>query len=334
MHYANNYHGLIPLELYIKLQETFPQAAGESDALWLQRVKREPMLAQKMFGTPEFKTQLIQAVHQRTLAVAGATRKGHATAGPALIPLNKPKKPDAPDAKATIAERYVSDSKQYNYVSEAYDLLIEQFDAVSPAGGMIFWNGINEVALARLVDRWNSELGNQVFGQLEGTTAFRYVTGKFEWGEKDTTKVFAKFTDDVSGRLGHAARGHVTAVVRCGLRHDSIFTVTELPRMLNLMEEQIKAKQPPNITDLTIVVIEPKHLESRAVATFTNNEITQIPIIRPLPGKWVSRPDCTIDCNLNISARVRDYWTRRGPQPQPAAATKIKQNFEEIMRFS
>jgi hypothetical protein len=71
--------------------------------MWLQRVKRDPMLAKKMFGTPEFKTKLIQAVHRRTMAQAGARRVGQRTAGPALIKLTKPG--DA-RAKTTMAQRY------------------------------------------------------------------------------------------------------------------------------------------------------------------------------------------------------------------------------------
>ena len=140
MIYANSYRGSIPLELYIKLQNTFPQANGESDAMWLQRVKKDPMLAQKMFGTPEFKTELIQAVHRRTMAQAGARRVGQQTAGPALIKLTKPG--DA-QAKTTMAQRYkdefmVANESQYEYATEAYQLLLEQFDAVTPADGSIF----------------------------------------------------------------------------------------------------------------------------------------------------------------------------------------------------
>lgn len=332
MLYANNYRGLIPLELYIKLQNTFPQADGESDDSWLKRVKRDPMLAQKMFGTPEFKTELIQAVHRRAMAQAGARRAGQRTAGPALIKLTKA---GDTQAKATIAERYVTefmvaDSNQYKYATEAYELLLQQFDAFTPTGGSIFWNGINELALAKLVDRWNSELGQEVFGQLEATTAARYVNKKFEW---DQGGVFQRFFTEVSDRLGNSAKGHVTSVVRCGLRHDSIFTVTELPRMLKSMEETIKAKQSPIVTDLTIVVIEPKHLEARPIAAFTNNEISMIPIVRPIGWRINGRNDCTIDGRIALSARVREYWSVRGQKPESAAATKIKRDFGNLIKW-
>jgi len=332
MLYANNYRGKIPLELYIKLQNTFPQSDGETDAFWLQRVKRDPTLAQKMFGTPEFKTELIQAVHRRAMAQAGARRVGHQTAGPALIKLTKPG--DA-QAKTTIAERYkdefmVANESQYKYATEAYELLMEQFNALTPPGGSIFWNGINELALAKLVDQWNTELGREVFGQLEATTAARYVNKQFEWEQGG---VFQKYFTQVSDRLGHAARGHVTSVVRCGLRHDSIFTVTELPRMLKTMEDQLKAKQTPIVTDLTIVVIEPKHLENRSVAAFTNNEITTIPIVRPVGWRINGRNDCTIDGRIALSARVREYWSVRGQKDESAAATKIKKDFAKLIKW-
>jgi hypothetical protein len=331
MIYANNYRGNIPLELYIKLQNTFPQVNGESDAMWLQRVKRDRMLAQKMFGTPEFKTELIQAVHRRTMAQAGARRVGQQTAGPALIKLTKPG--DA-KAKTTMAQRYkdefmVANESQYKYATEAYQLLLEQFDAVTPADGSIFWNGINELSLAKLVDQWNTDLGSEVFGQLEATTAARYVNKKFEWEDGP----FKNYFTEVSDRLGHAAQGHVTSVVRCGLRHDSIFTVTELPRMLKSMEDLIKTKRPPIVTDLTIVVIEPKHLEDRSVAAFTNNEITMIPIVRPVGWRINCRNDCTIDGQVALSARVREYWTLRGQRPESAAATKIKKDFAKLIKW-
>ncbi len=331
MLYADNYRGKIPLELYIKLQNTFPQLDGEAETGWLQRVKHDPMLAQKMFGSREFKTELIQAVHRRTMAQAGARRVGHQTAGPALIKLTKP---GDKKAKTTIAQRYnkefmIADKSQYKYANEAYELLMEQFDAFTPANGSIFWNGINELALAKLVDQWNTELQGEVFGQLEATTAARYVNKQFEWEDG----AFKKYFTQVSDRLGQAARGHVTSVVRCGLRHDSIFTVTELPRMLKSMEDKIKIRQAPIITDLTIVVIEPKHLGDRPIASFTNNEITMIPIVRPNEWRINSRDDCTIDGRLGLGARVREYWSLRGKKPDSIASNKIKNDFTKLVKW-
>src|SRR5262249_28274958 len=156
----------------------------------------------------------------------------------------------------------------------------------------------------------------------------RYVNKKFEWEPGP----FQKFFTEVSDRLGHAARGHVTSVVRCGLRHDSIFTVTELPRMLRSMEDQLKARQAPLVTDLTIVVIEPKHLEDRPVAAFTNNEITMIPIVRPIGFRINGRQDCTVDGHVALSARVREFWSMRGQKRESPAATRIKEDFAKLIK--
>lgn len=329
MLYANNYRGTIPVELYIKLQNTFPQADAESDVMWLHRVKGHPMLAQKMFGTPEFKTELRQAVHRRAMAQAGARRVGELTAGPKLIGVTRA---HSFFVKSTIAELYQSEfmvGDQYKYAKEAYEQLMEQFDASTPVNGSIFWNGINELALAKLVDQWNSALGTEIFGQLEATTAARYVNKKFEWEDGP----FKTYFTEVSDRLGQAARGHVTSVVRCGLRHDSIFTVTELPRMLESMEAQIKKRQTPEVTDITIVVIEPKHLENRSVSTFTNNEISMIPIVRPVGFRINGRNDCTIDSHVALSARVREYWTLRGHKQASAAAARITNDFAQLIKW-
>ncbi|NOQ63338.1 MAG: hypothetical protein GQ582_02350 [Methyloprofundus sp.] len=331
MLYANNFRGKIPLELYIQLQNKFPQFDRETETAWLLRIKHNPMLAQKMFGTREFNTELIQAVQRRAMAQAGARRTGQEKAGPALIKLTQP---GDQQAKTTIAQRYkeefmVENENQYKYASEAYALLLEQFDEFTPPNGSVFWNGINELALAKLVDQWNTELQGEVFGQLEATTAARYVNKQFEWEDG----AFKNYFTEVSDRLGQGARGHVTSVVRCGLRHDSIFTITELPRMLKSMEDKIKSRQTPIVTDLTIVVIEPKHLENRSIAAFTNNEITMIPIVRPKEWRINGRDDCTIDAHVNISARVREYWTLRGQKPESAAATKIKKDFAQLIKW-
>ncbi len=104
--------------------------------------------------------------------------------------------------------------------------------------------------------------------------------------------------------------------------------------MFKSMEDQIKRKQTPIITDLTIVVIEPKHLENRQVVSYTNNEITMIPIVRPLPGRRINgRADCSIDNRLGVGALVRDFWTSRKQPMESAAATRIKKDFEKLVRW-
>lgn len=328
------YRGKIPFALYLKLQNTFPQAVGETDIDWLRRTRQHPMLAQQMFGTLEFKTELMQAVQRRLMAQAMARRVGQTQRGPALVGIRTK---SSSNAKRTFADRYVDEfmvksgnSLDYKYKQAAYDMLLEQFDAATPVNGSIFWNGINELALAKLVDQWNREFGREIFGQLEATTAARYVNKQFEWDPG----TFPQYFVDVSDRLGHAARGHVTSVVRCGLRFDSVFTQTELPRMLKSMSDQIQKDQTPSITDITIVVIEPKTQTEQRVKSFTNNEITQIPIVRPLPGRRINSPDdCTVDTYLDINTSVKAYWTLRGIQFPSLAATEIMGDFSQLITW-
>lgn len=326
------YKGLIPFELYVELSNKLPQRLGESDQQWVARIKQDPLFAQKMFSTGQFKMELMQAVQRREMAQAGAKRVGQQHAGPALIKLSKPG--DA-GAKTTMASQYIDefmvkgDPTKYKYATEAYDLLLEQFNAATPVNGSIFWNGINELALAKLVDQWNSELGAETFGQLEATTATRYVNKQFVWEDG----AFKNYFTTVSDRLGHEAKGHVTSVVRCGLRFDSIFTVTELPRMLTMMQDQIKRRQPPVVTDLTIVVIQPKMEGNRGVAAFTNLDIQDIPIVRPKQWRINGPDDCTVDGKVQLNFAVRDYWTARGKKPHSAAALKIMRDYTTLIKW-
>ena len=57
----------------------------------------------------------------------------------------------------------------------------------------------------------------------------------------------------------------------------SIFTNTELPRMLCMMDAQIIRGVAPKMTDLTIIVIEPLGLGVR-VKTYVNGDILTAPI--------------------------------------------------------
>ena len=147
---------------------------------------------------------------------------------------------------------------------------------------------------------------------------------------------FANYFTEVSGRLGHAARGHVTAVCRCGLRSDSILTTTELPAMFKLMEEQIKAKKEPLITDITIVVIEPKQLPNQPHATFTNKDLVNISIVSPVPGRRISgRDDCTVDRQLELKSHFLNYyWAARGPRPESPAAIRIKEDLKSLITWA
>jgi hypothetical protein len=326
------YKGLIPFELYLELSNKLPQNLGETDQQWVNRIKRDPAFAQKMFSTGQFKMELMQAVQRREMAQAGARRVGYQQAGPVLVKLNKP---GDSGAKTTMASRYIDefmvkgDPTKYKYATEAYNLLLEQFNALTPVNGSIFWNGINELALAKLVDKWNSDLGAEIFGQLEASTEARYVNKRFEWEDG----AFKNYFTTVSDRLGHEARGHVTSVVRCGLRFDSIFTTTELPRMMKMMQDNIKKQQPPVVTDLTIVVIQPKMEGSRGVAAFTNLDIQDIPIVRPKAWRINGPDDCTVDGKVQINFPVRDYWTKRGKRDHSAAALKIMKDYATLIKW-
>jgi hypothetical protein len=334
---ADGYKGRIPLELYIELRNKLPQFDGESDRAWLHRIKGDPLLVKKMFGTPQFKDELLQAVARRMMAQSGATRTGHAAGGPALVKL---KAPGAQNAKAEIAEEYQKDfmvgapgSRQYKYAREAYQLLLDQFDAATPENGSIFWNGINELTLAEMVNDWNRDLDrSQLFGQLEATTAARYVNKQFVW-EKDPKGLFRNYFDKVSGKLGHMAKGHVTAVVRCGLRNDSIFTVTELPAMLKNMDEAIRGKKEPGVTDISIIVIEPKHLLGEKIVVYTNNDIVKVPIIENVNWPVTGPKDVRISPTQRfpaISQFLRYYWAARGPRPESPATARIRKDFARL----
>ncbi len=346
----SSYLGKLPFELYVELVEKFPQTLGENDVQWLERIKRDSTLAHALFGTKQFSGELIAAVNQRQMAQSGAQRVGQANYGVALrspnqiwpakmadvainrswMPLGYWSKMGPHQQMADVAKQFRDDEKQYNYADGAYKLLLEQFDATTPKDGSIFWNGINELALAKLVDEWNGE--HEIFGQLEATTAARYVNKKFVWDEEG---VFQKYFTEVSAHLGKKAKGHVTAVVRCGLREDSILTKTELPKMLKGIEESLKGKADPDITDITIVVIEPKELPDWKIRSFTNNEIRMIPIVLPV-GKnhhINGRGDCSIDKHLDLSIRVVEYWTKRGQKSDSPAAAKIKADFASLTKW-
>jgi hypothetical protein len=320
----SSYQGKIPLELYVELQNKFPQNDVERDEDWLRRIKKDPALYQKMFGTPQFKVELIQAVQRRAaiakMAAAGATRQGKS--GNAWSP--------AARYQEDLAREVQKSGKQPSeYAAEAYQQLLEQFDATTPVNGSVFWNGINELALLKKIDEWNSE--TEIFGQLEATTAARYVNKQFVW---DPNSAFGKYFTAVSGKLGHAARGHVTAVCRCGLRNDSILTTTELPAMFKLMTDQIKVNKEPPITDFTMVVIEPKLLPNDGYAVYTNNDLLNVSIISPKPGKRISsRDDCNVDKQLVVPNFLQHYWGRRGRRPESAAATKIKKDLTSLTRW-
>jgi len=120
--------------------------------------------------------------------------------------------------------------------------------------------------------------------------------------------------------------------VRCGLRFDSILTTTELPRMMKSIEAELAKRQQPTITDLTIVVIEPKHLPQRPVVAFTNDEITMIPVVKPVDRFINRREDCRVEQNFNVGIRVREYFAGR-KAPLSEAAKRIMGDYERLTRW-
>lgn len=103
--------------------------------------------------------------------------------------------------------------------------------------------------------------------------------------------------------------------------------------MLSMMDDQLKANQAPTVTNITIVVIEPKHLEERPIAAFTNNAITMIPIVRPVDRRINSRADCTASGHVDAPLRVREYWSKQVNVAESAAATRIKADFQRLVRW-
>jgi hypothetical protein len=159
---ASNYRGKIPLPLCIKLNNMFPRGSEENEAAWLQRVKHDPLGKQMLRPTFEdFQDELHQAVAQRTTAMSDAQQIGPEAerrlgkkmlengatvlqAGPTLIRQSA----DRGRLTTTIAQRYRDEfldaNGQYKHATEAYDELLEQFDASNrtPQNGSIFWNGL------------------------------------------------------------------------------------------------------------------------------------------------------------------------------------------------
>jgi hypothetical protein len=339
MQFAQNYRGQIPMQLYVELSNKFPQGDAETDQAWLRRVKHDPAFAQKMFGTPEFKTELIQAVTRRQMAMAGARRVGADHAGPNLVKVRDSARrtelgltANTEMAPAYRNEFMTGNSDQYRYAKEAYDQLIGQFDAATPPDGSIFWNGINELSLAKLVDTWNTDLQGEVFGQLEATTAARYVNKQFVWEEG----AFKQFFEQASDKLGQVAKGHVTSVVRCGLRFDSIFTTTELPRMFGSMEAELARGKDPAITDMSFVVIQPKTETGMSVKVYVNNEISKVAIVRPKPGMRINGPEfCNVDGYVRIPDGLAAYWARpsKSKVTESKAATRVKSDFDRLIKW-
>ncbi|MEW4488914.1 hypothetical protein AB1L42_12580 [Thalassoglobus sp. JC818] len=322
----------IPFPMYLTLLNAFPKLSStETDRQWLRRISQNRMFHRRYeqeLTKHRFNVEIRNAVHMRWLMLAGAQRKDRA-AGHHLVNVRTP---GSQNVKQTVATRYqrelLDNNGNFRFADEALDLVVAEFDPSTPNNGSIFWNGIDECKLAKLVDQWNTQMGAEIYGQLEATTLVRYLNGRFEWEPN-----FANYITRASAELGKAARGHVTSVVRCGLRDTSVFTTTELPAMLARMKNQLRARQDPEVTDISIVVIEPKTFEERPVKVFTNDEITMIPIISRAQGSQFinGRSDCVVKGRLDLDVRVREHFAGRPDTKPSTAAIKIMKDFKNML---
>ena len=91
---------------------------------------------------------------------------------------------------------------------------------------------------------------------------------------------------------------------------------SSLKGVFEILEEQIKKKETPTVTDLSIVVIEPKEFENRSVVAYANNEITMIPIVRPPDDPGVDEEAPPDEFSEQIGAPKaqaggwRGFWAR------------------------
>lgn len=298
---------LMPWPVYLNLQNRFPQIKGESDKEWVSRVK--PILeverrARMRLSTQDFKDELRSAALNRGLRRINSMKDQAAeTARQAMnaqvISTNPYLDGAGSDADKTAAEARFQD--------EMVQWLADMSDVSTPADGAIFWNGINENRLAERITEWNRSLpkGQVHFGQLEATTDVRHVNNKYTWTHGNA---YHKYGEKVSEMLGVGSTGHVTAVVRWGLNRWSIFTNTELPRMLKIMEEQILKGESPRMTDLTIIVIEPLGLLER-VKCYVNADILKAPVWSKRDG-LATYPVTPDDCTK--LAELGDYTSTDG----------------------
>jgi hypothetical protein len=336
---ASNYRGALPFGLYLRLQEKFPQQQSETDAAWLKRIA-----AKSMVWDAAFREDLAGVLHRKRLDQAGLTRVDEIDADGSIKDRRdfRGKSYNVRDLTQTRqwqleqARQYVTGPKARPEADQdraAFDRLVQEFDGRTPHNGSIFWNGVSATKLAQCVSEWNKLPGVDV-GQLEATTSFRWVNDRFvyQWGN-----AFANLTAAVSRKLGEAATGHVTAVVMCGLRDNSVLTQTELPEILRRMTADLKVRgRAPRVTDFSLVVLEPKHNAGLSVEILTNNLITRAKIIQPVDRRPINgRDDCVATGDfesapgLKIPWQIQRYWSHR-PLTASPAAEKIKTDFAKF----
>lgn len=307
-----------------------PKLPGEADQAWQARIEANPGLVKEALRTASPSEQIKLLAMRRALAMAGGRRAGGA-AGPNNV--------------GTASARFLQDTVGVDHASRErfaraqIEFLKEAFNYGSPRDGSIFWTGVDPAKLVNQVRSWNARFGTQLFGQLEATTDAQYIDGAFDW-HVDGAQVQATqmFFGAVSAAYGHRASGHVTSVQMWGLRNDSIFTRTELPTILRRMSDQIARNQQPDVTDISIVVLDPK-TDSGDYKIFTNNEIADVAIVqKTVPdheSRWIrGRQDCGIAdfAGRLVPVRVRGYWLERGRVQPSAAAQAIVRDYPLIKR--
>jgi hypothetical protein len=311
-------------------QAKVPKLPGETDDRWRDRIKRNPsLLKQQLKGT--FDEQIKLVAMRRALAVAGGQRTGASAGGP--------------NNASSMASRYVKDTmgsddaSRTRFAEEQIRFLNEAFDYAGPRDGNIFWTGVDPDKLAVQVPRWNAEFGSAILGALEATTDARYINGGFDYyGSGDTVKATQGYFTAVSDTFGRNTAGHVTAVQVWGVRKGSVFEVTELPLILNRMASQLAERKTPDVTDISMIVLDPVGLPGE-YKIFQNLEIGRIGVvIKGVPdsvSKWIrGRQDCVSvgDLGSLIPVRVKAFWmTRPTPLPSPAAR-KIAADYPLIKR--
>lgn len=336
---------LLPWPVYLNLQNRYPQLRGETDKAWVARIK--PILeaeraALMPLSTNDFREQLRAAALNRGMRRINALKDAQAEQqrqqNNAKVISTNPYLTGAPNPDVAAATRFQDEMVQW---------LADMSDVSTPADGAIFWNGINENRLAERITDWNRNFapGQVNFGQLEATTDVRHVNNKYVWNHGNA---YHKYGEKVSEMLGVGATGHVTAVVRWGLNKWSIFTNTELPRMLAIMEGQILKGETPRMTDLTIIVIEPLGLIDR-VKCYVNGDIVKAPVWAKrdgLAGFPVTPNDCTKLSELGpyqavdgvfsgkmvvpASQQFMTYLNARPRTPSPATP-RLLQDIEAII---
>jgi hypothetical protein len=293
----SNYRGALPFGLYLRLQQKFPQSEQESDVAWLKRIGQKSIV-----WDPVFREDLAGVLYRKRLDQAGLTRVDEIDADGSIKGrtdfrgkiYNVRDLTQTRKAQIEQARQYISGPKSPSHADQdkaAFDKLVQEFDGRTPRNGSIFWNGVSATKLAQCVQKWNS-MPNVDVGQLEATTSFRWANDRFvyRWGNE-----FANLTAAVSTKLGAAAAGHVTAVVMCGLRNNSVLTEHEFPKIIEQMTAELKVRgKTPRVTDISLVVLEPKHNLSVSVDVLTNARIKQVKIIKAIRGGINSPQDCEV----------------------------------------